>query len=320
LTLNTGQQANVITVASTAVGTSTTVNAGPGGDQVNVTPQTQDLDALASPLTVNGAGAKTSLVINDQANPYSALGSNQYEIDNNVVLRTRFTTTLFGLPFVAKIPMYYSNVANLTLNAGQQANVITVRSSADGTSSIINAGAGGDTVNIGSATNTLDPILGPVSVYGQANTTLNVYDQGTSSQQAYAVSATQITRTPANAPASPTQTINYFNMASVNLYGGSAADGWNVYSSSAGTTTALYSSGGGISNANEFVVHDSAGTLDSIQGPLALHGGGTYDFAIPYDAVNTIGHTLHPDHRQTPARRHGRSDLRWHRRGRPLYR
>jgi N-acetylneuraminic acid mutarotase len=147
----------------------------------------------------------------------------------------------------------------------------------------------------GTSPETLDPIQGGVTVNGTGGTTtLNVYDQGTSSLQYYVVSATQITRAPydpPNPPRNPTQTINYFNMAHVNVYGSNGADGWNARSTLAGTTTALYSGGGGVNHGNEFIVENTADVLDDIQGPLALHAGGIYDFAFVYDGLNAVGHT-----------------------------
>jgi hypothetical protein len=161
----------------------------------------------------------------------------------------------------------------------------------------LKTGTGGDTVNVGSdpvnlTQSIIDPIQGAVTVNGQGgNSTLNVNDEGTSSGQEYDVFATKITRTPYNPPSPlgrPTQTINYANVGYVNVYGGSGSgsqDVLGVSSTSPQTTrTALYTAG----DHNEFVAEGPLGTLDAIQGPLAVHGVGA-DVFIANDAGNTIG-------------------------------
>jgi hypothetical protein len=80
-------------------------------------------------------------------------------------------------------------------------------------------------------------------------------------------------------------------MAHVNVYGSSGADLWGARSTLAGTTTALYSGGGGVNHGNEFIVENTSDVLDDIQGPLAIHAGGIYDFAFVYDGLNAVGHT-----------------------------
>jgi hypothetical protein len=169
----------------------------------------------------------------------------------------------------------------------------TVNVHATGVPTNLSSGGGADTINVGSPANSLDPILGIVTVNGQgANTTLNVNDSGTSSNQVYILVTTQFTRTPDVQPlGNPTQTINYFNIAHVNVYGGSGYGTWFVESTLAGTTTALYSGGGSIHQPNEFLVNGPGDDLDGIHGPLALHAGGIYDYAIAYDYMNTVGHT-----------------------------
>jgi hypothetical protein len=182
----------------------------------------------------------------------------------------------------------------VTILGGSGGNTFQVAGAAPGIPLTITAGSGGDTVNIGSDSvnlplSTLDAIQGAVTVNGNgANTTLNLNDQGTSSPQAYIVNATQALRTAYTQPlGDPTQTINYFNVASVNVHGNSTSDLWLVNGTPSGTTTDLYSAGGSISTANAFVVTSP----DEIQGSLAVHSGGTYDFIEVYDYLNPSAHT-----------------------------
>jgi hypothetical protein len=127
---------------------------------------------------------------------------------------------------------------------------------------------------------------------GGGNNTLNINDQGTSSQQEYILNATQVLRYPIPPSANPPATINYFNVSSLNVYGSSAFDTWIVRSTLKGTTTALYSdTPAGTTGANAFLVGDSNNPLDGIQGPLALHGASIYDYAVDYDYLNPSAHT-----------------------------
>jgi hypothetical protein len=127
---------------------------------------------------------------------------------------------------------------------------------------------------------------------GGGNNTLNINDQGTSSQQEYILNATQLLRYPIPLSANPTATINYFNVSSLNVHGSSAFDTWIVRSTLKGTTTALYSdTPAGTTGANAFLVGDSNNPLDGIQGPLALHGASVYDYVEDYDYLNPSPHT-----------------------------
>jgi hypothetical protein len=187
-----------------------------------------------------------------------------------------------------------SVVTSITINELTGTDTVDVEATFPGTPVTINGGTGSDTTNVASPANTLDPVQGLVTVNGQgANTTLNINDSGTSSDEVYILSATQFTRTPwtPGPLGNPTQTVNYFNIGYVNVYGGSAYNLWGPESTLAGTTTSLYSGGGGINHPNEFLINGPADDLDSIQGPVAVHGGGIYDYAIAYDYLNTVGHT-----------------------------
>jgi hypothetical protein len=185
---------------------------------------------------------------------------------------------------------------SLTLNGLRGNDTFTVLGTPAGSQVTLNGGAGNKTINVGSSINTLDPIQGAVTVDGAGgNSTLNVYDQDTSSPETYQLFGTQLLRypsPPAGQPlGNPTQTINYFNINHVYVHGGTASDSWFVNSTLPGTTTDLYSAGGTISAPNYFFVFNSAQVLDGIQGPLALHGGGAYDFAEANDYLNAVGHT-----------------------------
>ena len=69
---------------------------------------------------------------------------------------------------------------------------------------------------------------------------------------------------------------------------GTGNDLVNVQGTATGVNTVI---NGGDGN-EEFVLFDALGTIDAIQGPLALHGeGGLYDYPLLNDSVNPLGHT-----------------------------
>jgi hypothetical protein len=232
-------------------------------------------------VNVSGSGS-TGLVVDDSSDSASRTA-------------TLTSSQLTGLGNAAAIN-YGSGVTSLSVYGGNGGNTFDVLATAalpNGTT--LYGGTGGDTFNVGSAANTLDPLQGVLSINGQgANATLNIHDDATRSVQAYGVYSNQFTRTSSNSPnlsGSPPQIITYFNLKQVNVYGGSGADTWSVYSTASGTTTSLFSNGGTSNNGNEFDVENRADVLDDIQGPLAIHGHGAYDFANVYDGLNTVGHT-----------------------------
>jgi hypothetical protein len=135
-----------------------------------------------------------------------------------------------------------------------------------------------------------------VTVNGNGgNTTLNVNDGGTASSEYYAVYSTQVFRTPdiSGQPlGSPTQTINYHNLGSVNVYGAGAGDLFGIGGTQAGTSVAVYGGYNGVPGGyNQFIVTNASDTMDDIHGPLAIHGGGRFYVMSFDDGLNTVGHT-----------------------------
>jgi hypothetical protein len=128
---------------------------------------------------------------------------------------------------------------------------------------------GGDTVNIGSSANTLDPIQGAITVNGQGNTTLNFNDLSGNPAAGYdyELSQNSFSRT-------GTATTTFSGIATLNLHAanknvnGPGENQLSVGSTAPGTTYNVY----GGTGFNQFVVGE---TLNGIQGALFLHGSGT---------------------------------------------
>jgi hypothetical protein len=297
-----------------------TINAH-GSDAVLLGDQNHNLSAISS-MTVTGNGS-TTLEVNDAGNAAIPAGfvsyapvSTTFTVDTGQLTRSAVANVSVQVlppplpavpipnhPFTTTIS--YSGLAGLTIDGGpavtdppttyQVLSTAGIVSPLTSSAVTINA-HGTDAVTVGDANNTMNGIQGTVNVTGNGNTTLNVVDTGTSSEEAYQLFYNQLQRYPYTAGQSlgnPTQTITYSNILHLYVHGGTNADTWFVNSTSTVTITDLYSSGGTPSNENEFVVYNSAFVLDGIQGPLALHGGaGGYDFAEADDYSNTVGHTF----------------------------
>jgi hypothetical protein len=292
VTLATGPGGATVNVQATGVPTD--ILGGYGPVTVHVGNGTDGVQDIQGDLAISDLAEAATVSVDDSANT----GSRTATIDT----ATRLNHEGFFEGFIdvtnlapARISTdFFEMTSPLTVTGGSGGNTFNVQGTGHQTL-VLNAGAGGDMVNVGSAANMLDPIQGSVTVNGAGgNTMLNVNDQGTSSAQFYDVAATQITRAPynpPNPPGSPTQTLNYFHISQVNVHGGSAANLWGANSTQAGTTTALYSGGGSINHGNEFIVENPSDNLDDIQGPLAVHGGGIFDFVTANDGLEKVGHT-----------------------------
>jgi hypothetical protein len=178
----------------------------------------------------------------------------------------------------APIDYEYADTKSVTLDTGTAAgNVVNVR--ATGAPVTINSG-GPDALNVGDSSNHLDGIQGALTVNGKpgSNTTLVLSDQGTTTNQVYELSATQVQRlTQANNTYVPNiAPIAYSNIANLALHAGNGGSNTLfIYSTSAGTTTNVY---GGSDNSqatftvDEFVVASVGATLDAVLGALNLYG------------------------------------------------
>jgi hypothetical protein len=185
---------------------------------------------------------------------------------------------------------------------GSGGNTYDIQSTPAGTALTVNAGSGTDTINVGGATaQTLDSILGAVTVTGRgANTTLNYNDLNTTAANYYwyYVNANNLSRkqvffTSSGQTYSPLEaTVNFGAIGTLNVHGhnASAAAGsgyWWVSGTTQGTTTNL-DAGTGV---NEFFVAGNNYVLDSIQGPLFLHGSGS---GYPNDNLVYVNDELDP--------------------------
>jgi hypothetical protein len=179
---------------------------------------------------------------------------------------------------------------------GSGGNTFNVQSTAAGVSLAVNAGAGNDTVNLGSAANSLDPITA-LTVNGNGRTTLVLNDAGSAGRLEYDVYSGKITREPITSPpTSPTQTVAYAGLASITVNGTNGSS--NVYfavGTPAGTALSLNAGSGGF-NAfiaiDEYNPADTSPGTDQLLGPVAFHGHQISDFGERYDYYDGAGHTF----------------------------
>jgi hypothetical protein len=315
LTVHGGASANVFNVVSTGPGT--TLQAGNGGDQVNLGSATSNLDGIHT-LTVQG-GTGTILNLDDEANHNRKVASEigieliktspAYVITDQAVTRTNVvTTTLLGTGQVLSsrtltATINYSNLAGLTVHGGSSGNSFSVQATAAGTPTTVIAGTGTDVINVGSTANVLDGLHGPLIVNGRGGTTsLNVNDQGTTISQDYYVFADSIHRV---APVSPfaddVAPIQYHQVGTVVLNMGSAQTGANpregggvldatyVYGTAAGTTTTV--NGGPAGEDLFWIAPFDYNPTDQILGPVHCYGGNALNALYYYDYLDPQAQT-----------------------------
>jgi hypothetical protein len=199
---------------------------------------------------------------------------------------------------------------------GSGGNTFNVQSTLAGVNLAINAGAGTDTVNVGSAANSLDPITA-VTVNGNGRTVLTLNDQSATGRTEYDVYSGKITREPITLPATPpTQTITYAGLASITLNGSnsSAGDQFFALGSPAGTSVSLNAGSGGFNQFlafDEYSPADAPPAVDNLLGPVAFHGHHVNDFGERIGADAAAGHTytLSANGAVSTVQRDGAADL-----------
>jgi hypothetical protein len=180
-TVNTGNGNDDVEVDATS-GT-LAVNAGTGQNLVRLCADNNLFNLIKGDVTVNGNATSTTLTVNDKA----------FATDATWIL----TATKFSRSGNAA-SVTYNQLTQVVVGGGNGNNKYLVQGTAAGTSVGILTGTGGDAVNVGSASNALDAIQGPVSIIGQGADTLNYFDQGTTVPPDqilnYSISANQLGR------------------------------------------------------------------------------------------------------------------------------
>jgi uncharacterized repeat protein (TIGR01451 family) len=165
-----GASAPLITtydIEGTAAGTPVVLNGGTGQDDFDVTPTGQDLDTLASLLTLNGGGGHNFLTVDDAAAPVAE----------------SFTVSPTSLSRSGSAGIRLSGMLSAEVQGGGHGNNFAVPSLL-GTASFslfVDCGSGGDTVSVGNATSGLDSLQDFLAVTDNFDLSTLVLDDRASS-------------------------------------------------------------------------------------------------------------------------------------------
>jgi hypothetical protein len=217
----TGTGTDAVTVTSLPAGAPTMVNTGGGGDTILVADPHQSLDALKSPLIIDGVDHNAALVLDDQG----TAAAENYVIgwsppSGNFLSRN-------GPPII------YRNVGTTTFDAGSSPNTIDVQAVGD-SATTINAGSGTSSVGVGDAANGFVLFVGSALTIagGSSHPTLTLNDQGNTRTSTYTLNAGEV-ELAGSAP------VDYSCVRSLTLNGGKANNTYRVSSAGDGTPTTI---------------------------------------------------------------------------------
>jgi hypothetical protein len=280
LTLKTGAGATTDVLAT---GVTTTL-VGNGPTTVNVGNQDNVQGVGGSLFIQNTVAGQGTVDVNDSLDPTalpSAVVLDQYQDPLTGLLYESINNLSLAAPIYVE-----DDVSSLTVHGDNAGNTFYVRATAalhKGTT--LDAGTGGDTINVGSTANTLDPIQGALTVTGGGNTTLNVTDLGTPTTQTWIIDPSSIERFAGATPPAVPQ-VTYHNLSTVNVTTGTGGNVVHIHGTAKGTTTTVTGNGTG----DEFLLGNAADRLDDMLGPLALHDANLYNLQI-IDLENLVNET-----------------------------
>jgi hypothetical protein len=304
---------NFFSVASTATGTNTKIDASLGSSTINVGSVAQGLagvvDNIRGPLNVHGGPGVDVLSVNDTGSTTGKTGSLTLTSVSGLAMAA--TITYDHLQTVAvslgsgtnTFNVLTTHTATSTINGSIGINTVNVKSTSGPTN--VNAGTGNTAVNVGSLApmpgGIVDNISGPLTFTGGSGTdVLNVDDTGNANPKTGILTTTTLTGL------GMAGGINYFLLKLLNLNLGPAAyqftiasthpavtnvnlgSGRNIVNvqSTAGQTTVNASSGNDILNVGS-LAPAAGGMVDGIAGPLILNGGLGQDIANVDDTGST---------------------------------
>ena len=188
-----------------------------GNDVFNLGSATNTLNSFTSAVAVFGdAGTSDTVNFNDQGH----VGADFYTLSTDTLTRTGGIAALTFMTF-----------ESVVLNAGMAGNVISVTGTfASTTSTTVNAGDGNDSVDVGNA-GSLDSVLGPLTVNGDAGTAdgITFSDQSDIAANTYTLRGNRVDRLGA-------ATVTYRTFESLFLNSGAGASSITVEGTHAGTT------------------------------------------------------------------------------------
>lgn len=227
---------DTVNLQSLAVPVSVTASLG-GNDTFNFGSVGSSLAGIQGLVSINAPYGHNTLNIFDQ----NTSGSQQYSVTGSTVSRSSGPTI-----------DYYFASGQVNLFAGSGANVFNVEGLSAGTPVTIATGSRASTVNVSPVAQNLDNIASALTINGNGADALIVNDQATSTNQAYTVTSSTLTRAPVAFPESVSTTITYTGLGSLALYAGSGSTNQSnvmtVQGTSAGTPVNLHAGTGYYSN------------------------------------------------------------------------
>jgi hypothetical protein len=183
VTIDGGAGHDIINIENVPSSIAVIVNADAGTDDINVTPQGQNLDSVMGLLTVNGNIA-SKLTVNDQKNANFII--TQDFLTNTALSRIGQGINAFGLPVIHVASINFGGLGMLTLNTGTLVNVVNV----EGTAGPVTVNPGpGTAVILVDETNPASPVtIGA----GVANEPVIINNDGTGSAAAVFASTQRI--------------------------------------------------------------------------------------------------------------------------------
>jgi hypothetical protein len=265
MNLNAGGQGNSIDV-NVIEDTTTVINAAGGGDTITVGDVSNQL-VVNRPLTINGQGASTQLILDDEGPRPTAT---TYQVSETVIQGSSFK------------PISYSSIAALTVYTSASAtgtNLVWVQGTSEGTNTTLDLGASDHAVIVGDGATTLNHENGSLTIHGQpgAKNLLTVFDFGAASSHTYVLDNGLMSRDGA------ADTL-YDHLTSVVLWAGQQhANTINVRGTGPGVQLTTVFTG----NAGDMVrLGDTNHTLNGFLSPLSVQGGsGSSTLAGPDQAI-----------------------------------
>ncbi len=301
--------ADTFAITSTSAGATTDVRTLGGDDTIRVssdgTGATGSLAALAGDLAIDvGAGSNT-IAISDAAE--ATPGAN--------AAVTASSTAIAGLAgpgggsnialaasggTVAALTLIGSNSASVaegytisdvpgpfTLALGAGHDGVTLQGTAHATT--LNAGAGNDTLSLGSSGAGLGDITTPVALDAAGGAdTLTLDDAADPSADIVALGATTVSTEPGNSLFGTGGSLTYAGLEQLTLELGSGRDALTITATQAGTKTTVNTGSG-----DDIVsVPGASSSLETVVSPLSLDGGLGFNMLLLDDSADTTGDLL----------------------------
>jgi Ca2+-binding RTX toxin-like protein len=272
LRINTGSVADTLRAIRTPPGMLLVdVNSGGGGDQIELGSTSfvpRALSAIGALVNLDGGAGSDHVTLIDVGNTTGAT----YTIDSEAVLRSDGTRLLD-----------YEDLQLMTVSGGSGPDTLTVESTLPDMPVFLNAGAGDDTINIGSPVanqGRLSLVRSRVAIDGQAgNDRVLLFDTANTQPAQYSIGSDEFRRQDS------TRLMDHEDVSFVAFTAGSGNDQIAVTSTFAAPIS--IAGGGGDDRIDVGSNGLVAGRLSQIVSPVSVDGGPGADQLLLHDQANT---------------------------------